>query len=101
MGRGRTTRLKDRREGGLLLARLLADYAGRKDVLVLAIPSGGVLVGAPIAQELECAMDVLVVRTLNVPQHNPWEREMVFGAVARGGVRVLDVGVLACAKVQA
>jgi putative phosphoribosyl transferase len=95
-----TTRLKDRHEGGRLLGRLLADYAGRKDVLVLAIPPGGVPVGAAIVQELGCSMDVLVVRTLNVPQHNPWEREIVMGAVAFGGVRVLDLGVLTSAKVH-
>ena len=95
-----TTRLKDRHEGGRLLGRLLADYAGRKDVLVLAIPPGGVPVAAAIVQELGCSMDVLVVRTLNVPQHNPWESEIVMGAVAPGGVRVLDLGVLTSAKVH-
>ena len=94
------TRLKDRAEGRRLLARLLADYAGRKDVLVLAISSGGVLVGGAILQELGCSMDMLVVRTLNVPQHNPWELETVMGAVAPGGVRVLDFGVLTSAKVH-
>jgi putative phosphoribosyl transferase len=95
-----TTRFKDRQEGGRLLAHLLAGYAGRKDLLVLAIPSGGVPVGAAIAQELGCLMDVLVVRTLNVPQHNPWELEIVMGAVTPGGMRVLDFGVLTSAKVQ-
>jgi putative phosphoribosyl transferase len=95
-----TTRLKDRHEGGRLLGRLLADYAGRKDVLVLAISPGGVPVAAAIVQELGCSMDVLVVRTLNVPQHNPWELEIVMGAVACGGVRVLDLGVLTSAKVH-
>jgi len=92
--------LKDRHESGRLLGRLLADYAGRKEVLVLAIPSGGVPVAAAIAGELGCSMDVLVVRRLNVPQHNPWEREIVMGAVASGGVRVLDLGVLTSTKVH-
>jgi len=95
-----TTRLKDRREGGRLLAGLLADYAGGKDVLVLAIPSGGVPVAAGFARELLCPMDVLVVRTLNIPQHDPWEPEIVMGAIAPGGVRVLNCGVLTSAKVQ-
>jgi putative phosphoribosyl transferase len=45
-------------------------------------------------------MDVLVVRTLNVPQHDPWEPEIVMGALAPGGVRVLEFGVLTSAKVQ-
>jgi putative phosphoribosyl transferase len=100
MGRVMMTRLRDRHEGGRLLARLLADYAGRKDVVVLGIPSGGVPVAAAIVQQLGCSMDVLVVRTLNVPQHNPWELEIVMGAVAPGGVRVLDFGVVTSAKVQ-
>jgi putative phosphoribosyl transferase len=96
-----TTRFKDRYEAGRLLAHLLADYAGHKDdVVVLGIPSGGVPVAAAISQKLGCSMDVLVVRTLNVPQHNPWELDVVMGAIAPGGVRVLDVGVLASAKVQ-
>ncbi len=68
-----------------MLARLLADYAGRKDVLVLAIPSGGAPVAAALARELDCPMDVLVVRTLNVPQHDPWQAEIIMGAVAPAG----------------
>jgi len=93
-------RFKDRHEGGRLLAGLLADYAGRKDVLILAIPLGGVPVAAALARELACEMDVLVVRMLNLPQHDPWQPEIVMGAVAPGGVRAVDVGVLAAAKVQ-
>jgi putative phosphoribosyl transferase len=93
-------RFKDRHEGGRLLAGLLADYAARKDVLILAIPSGGVPVAVALARELACEMDVLVVRTLNLPQHDPWQPEIVMGAVAPGGVRALDVGVLTSAKVQ-
>ena len=95
-----TTRIKDRQEGGRLLARLLFDYAGQKDVLVLAIPSGGVPVAVAIVQELGCSMDVLVVRTLNLPQHDPWQPEIIMGALAPGRVRVVDVGVLTSATVQ-
>src|SRR6202521_6100677 len=97
---GVVMRFKDRHEGGRLLAGLLADYAGRRDVLVVAIPSGGVPVAAALARELACEMDVLVVRTLNLPQHDPWQPEIVMGAVAPGGVRVLDFGVMTSAKVQ-
>jgi putative phosphoribosyl transferase len=93
-------RFKDRHEGGRLLAGLLADYAARQDVLILAIPLGGVPVAVALARELACEMDVLVVRTLNLPQHEPWQPEIVMGAVAPGGVRALDLGVLTSAKVQ-
>ena len=95
-----TTRLKDRHEGGRLLGRLLADYAGRSEVLVLAIPSGGVPVAAGIVEELGCSMDALVVRTLNVPQHNSWELDITMGAVAPGDVRTVDSGVLTSARVH-
>lgn len=94
------TRFKDRQEGGRSLAYLLDDYAGRKDVLVLAIPSGGVPVAAAIAQQLKCEMDVLTVRTLQVPQHDPWQQEIIMGAVAPGGVCALDSGILTSTKVQ-
>ena len=94
------TRIKDRPEGGRMLGSVLADYAGHKDVLVLAIPSGGVPVAAAIVQELGCSMDVWVVRTLNLPQHDPWQLDIVMGAVAPGGIRALDLGVLTSAKVQ-
>jgi putative phosphoribosyl transferase len=93
-------RFKDRHEGGRLLSGLLADYAARKDVLILAIPSGGVPVAVALARELACEMDVLVVRTMNLPQHDPWQPEIVMGAVAPGGVRALELGVLTSAKVQ-
>ena len=94
------TRIKDRPEGGRMLGSVLADCAGHKDVLVLAIPSGRVPVAAAMVQELGCSMDVLVVRTLNLPQHDPWQLDIVMGAVAPGGVRALDLGVLTSTKVQ-
>lgn len=93
-------RFKDRHDGGRLLAGLLADYADRKDVLVLAIPSGGVPVAAALARELACEMDMLMVRTLNAPIHDPWQLDVIMGAVALGGVRVLDLEVLTSSKVH-
>ena len=94
------TRLKNRDEGGRLLACLLSHYARREDVVVLGVPPGGVHVAVAIAEELECAVDLLMVRTLNVPQHDPWQREIIMGAVAPGGLCVLDSGMLTSAKVH-
>jgi putative phosphoribosyl transferase len=93
-------RFKARHEGGRALVSLLAEFAGHKDVLVLAIPSGGVPVAAALARELSCEMDVLVGRPLNVPQHDPWQPDIVMGAVAIGGVRVVDSGVLTSSNVR-
>lgn len=60
---------KNRREAGLRLARRLEQYAGRKDLLVLALPHGGVPVAYETAQSLRAPLDVLVVRKLGVPGH--------------------------------
>src|SRR6195256_6190741 len=79
-------RFRDRSEAGRVLARELDRYAGRDDVVVLALPRGGV----PVAHEVETALgaplDVFVVRKLGVPGH----REFAMGAVASGGSLVLD-----------
>src|SRR5437588_5117744 len=77
---------QDRRAGGEALAGLLANYAGRDDVIVLALPRGGVPVADEIADHLGVAMDVFVVRKLGVPQ----QPELALGAIASGGVRVID-----------
>jgi predicted phosphoribosyltransferase len=84
-------RLHDRREAGALLAARLAEYAGRPDGIVLALPRGGVPVGEVIAQELRLPLDVFLVRKLGVP-HQP---EFAFGAIAEGGIRVLNRDVIA------
>ena len=69
-----------------MLAERLSDrYAGRDDVVVLALPRGGVPVGYEIARELDAQLDVLVVRKLGFPQ----QPELAMGAIASGGVRVL------------
>ena len=75
----------DRREAGRVLATLLRPYAGRADVVVLALPRGGVPVGFEVAQALGVPLDVFVVRKLGVPGHE----ELAMGAIASGGVRVL------------
>ncbi len=76
----------DRAEAGRRLAAKLAAYAGRADVLVLGIPRGGVVVAAEVAQELGAPLDVFLSRKLGVPG----QEELAFGALASGGVRVLD-----------
>src|SRR4030081_2895635 len=77
---------RDRREAGRLLAEKLAAYANRPDVLVLALPRGGVPVGYEVARALSAPLDVFVVRKLGGPGYE----ELAMGAVATGGVRVLN-----------
>ena len=77
---------RNRTEAGQKLASKLQAYSGQPDVLVLALPRGGVPVGCEIARSLHAPVDVFVVRKLGVP----WNPELAMGAVATGGVRVLD-----------
>jgi putative phosphoribosyl transferase len=80
-------RFRDRVEGGRELGERLAEkYAGRQDVLVLALPRGGVVVGREVADRLDAPLDVLVVRKLGFPGQS----ELAMGAIASGGVRVLN-----------
>ena len=77
---------RDRRDAGCELARRLDHLAGNPDVVVLALPRGGVPVGYEIARRLVVPLDVLVVRKLGVPGHS----ELAMGAIASGGVEVVD-----------
>ncbi len=77
---------RDRRDAGRLLADKLAAYANRPDVIVLALPRGGVPVAYEVARRLVAPLDVFVVRKLGVPGYE----ELAMGAVATGGVRVLN-----------
>src|SRR3982074_2868160 len=77
---------RDRRDAGRGLAEKLTAYANRPDVLVLALPRGGVPVGYEVARALGAPLDVFVVRKLGLPGHE----ELAMGAVATGGVRVLN-----------
>src|ERR1700736_2340218 len=77
---------RDRREAGRLLAEKLAVFAHRPDVIVLALPRGGVPVGYEVARALGAPLDVFVVRKLGVPGYE----ELAMGAVATGDVRVLN-----------
>jgi len=79
-------RFRNRVEAGQQLATRLTKYTNRSDVLVLALPRGGVPVGYEVAQALNAPLDVFVVRKLGVPGHE----ELAMGAIASGGVRVLN-----------
>lgn len=90
------TRFRNRREAGRTLAGELDAYAGRRDVIVLALPRGGVPVGYEVAMALGVPLDVFVVRKIGVPQHE----ELAMGALASGGVRLLDKDLIRVANVS-
>jgi len=81
----------DRREAGKQLAKKLMAYANRPDVSVLALPRGGVPVAYEVARALHAPLDVFLVRKLGVPG----QEELAMGAIATGGVRVLNEDVTA------
>ncbi|HEX2971239.1 MAG TPA: phosphoribosyltransferase [Tepidisphaeraceae bacterium] len=81
---------RDRVEAGQVLASQLGAYANRSDVLVLALPRGGVPVASEIARVLHAPMDIFLVRKLGVPG----QEELAMGAIASGGVRVLNRNVV-------
>jgi putative phosphoribosyl transferase len=83
-------RFRDRAEAGRQLAEQLRGYAGRDDVIVLALPRGGVPVGYEVAKALGAPLDVFVVRKLGVPGHE----ELAMGAIASGGTLVVDEGLI-------
>jgi len=76
----------DRSVAGRILGSKLLPYSGRKDVAVLGLPRGGVPVAFEVARVLKVPLDVLVVRKLGTP----WEKELAMGAIASGGVEILD-----------
>src|SRR5437588_10188257 len=80
----------DRAEAGQQLAEELRDYANQPDVAVLGLPRGGVAVAAEVARALHVPLDVFVVRKLGLPGHE----ELAMGAIASGGVRVLNHDVI-------
>jgi putative phosphoribosyl transferase len=77
---------RDRTEAGKALAGRLGHYAGREDVIVLGIPRGGVTVAFEVAQALAAPLEAFICRKLGTPG----EAQLAFGAIAPGGVRVLD-----------
>jgi predicted phosphoribosyltransferase len=79
-------RFRDRHEAGRMLAELVAPEVEGEDVVVLALPRGGVEVGYEVASRLGAPLDVLLVRKLGVP----WQPELAFGAIATGDVVVIN-----------
>jgi putative phosphoribosyl transferase len=82
---------QDRRDAGRLLAGRLSIYRDRPDLLILALPRGGVVVGYEIADELRALLDVLIVRKIG----HPYEPELAIGAVAETGVVALNQDIIA------
>jgi predicted phosphoribosyltransferase len=87
---------RDRADAGRRLAELLTEYADRQDVLVLALPRGGVPVAFEVAKALSAPLDVFVVRKLGVPG----QPELAMGAIASGGVRVLNRDVVRALRIS-
>src|SRR5437879_12915092 len=77
---------RDRSHAGRFLAEHLRKYANRPDVVVLALPRGGVPVAYEVAKALHVPLDVFLVRKLGVPGHE----ELAMGAIATGGIRVIN-----------
>jgi predicted phosphoribosyltransferase len=87
---------QDRSDAGRRLARALGSFARRNDVMVLGLPRGGVPVAYEVARALEAPLDVFIVRKLGVPGHE----ELAMGAVASGGVRVLNEEVVSALQIE-
>jgi predicted phosphoribosyltransferase len=85
----------DRRDAGRRLGEKLVHYEGRSDVIVLALPRGGVPVGLEVAVAIDAPLDVFLVRKLGFPGHE----EYAMGAIASGGIRVVDEALLQAAGV--
>ena len=92
----KVTHFRDRVHAGQLLAGELKQYADRDDVIVLGLPHGGVPVACEVAKKLHAPVDVLVVRKLGMPG---WE-ELAMGAIASGGVRVINQDVVRSAGIS-
>src|SRR5690606_105070 len=87
---------RDRRDAGRQLAERLAHHAGERNLLVLALPRGGVPVACEVARALAAPLDVFLVRKLGVPGHE----ELAMGAIASGGIRVLNEDVVSALRID-
>ena len=90
------TRFENRREGGRALAAMLSDNKNRNDAVVLALTRGGVPVGFEVAKALNLPLDVFLVRKLGVPG----QEELAFGAIASGGITVLNEALVKALKIS-
>lgn len=87
---------KDRRDAGRALAERLSEFADREDVIVLALPRGGVPVGYEVATALGAPLDVFIVRKLGVPG----QEELALGALASGGITVFNETVVRAIRIS-
>ena len=81
---------KDRKDAGLQLASRLTKYKDREDVLVLALPRGGVVIGYEVAKALNCLLDVIIIRKIGFPG----QTELAIGAVSETGAVVLNEDII-------
>src|SRR5437870_5579188 len=88
---------KDRIDAGRQLATRLSNYTNRHDVLILALPRGGVPVAYEVARALHAPLDIFLVRKLGVPGHE----ELAMGAIASGGIRVLNEDLVRALRIPA
>lgn len=87
---------ENRRVAGEALATALEEFAGREDLLVLALPRGGLPVAAEVARHLGAPLDILLVRKLGVP----WHPELAMGALASGGIRFLNEDLVSSLRID-
>ena len=81
---------KDRKDAGLQLASRLTKYKDREDVLVLALPRGGVVIGYEVAKALNCLLDIIIIRKIGFPGQS----ELAIGAVSETGAVVLNEDII-------
>jgi putative phosphoribosyl transferase len=84
------SQFQDRRHAGRVLEKKLSAYSGRNDIVVLALPRGGVPVAFEIARGLRAPLDIFLVRKLGVPEYP----ELAMGAIASGGVQILNKDII-------
>jgi putative phosphoribosyl transferase len=87
---------KDRKDAGIRLASLLMKYKDRKDLIVLALPRGGVVIGYEIAKALNCPLDIIIIRKIGFPG----QPELAVGAISETGTVVLNEGIISTYNVS-